>query len=95
MPALRSLPWPELQQAYRAEDARRECLARIDERFGWLKRQVALHAGSIADLKPHERLLWHARQSVVGAYNRIGQLPDLAKRERAYQRLMNECARPR
>ncbi len=79
----------------KAEQARRDCLARIDERFGWLKRLVALHGGSLDGLKPHERQLWFARESVVGTYNRIGQIPDLGRRERAYQRLTAECTRLR
>jgi hypothetical protein len=79
----------------KAEEARRECLTRIDERFGWLKRLVALHGGSIEALKPHERQLWFARESVVGTYNRIGQIPDLGRRERAYGRLSAECTRLR
>jgi hypothetical protein len=79
----------------RAEDARRECLARIDERFGWLKRLVALQGGAVESLEPHQRLLWHARESVVGTYNRVSQIPNLERRERAYRRLAAECTRLR
>jgi hypothetical protein len=93
MSTARSLP--ERPSLLRAEEARRDCLARIDERFGWLKRLVALHAGSVEELKPHERQLWYARESVVGTYNRIGLIPDLGRRERAYQRLTAECVRLR
>jgi len=95
-PTTRALPaWHERAALLKAEDARRECLARIDHRFGWLKRLVALNGGAIEALKPHERQLWYARESVVGTYNRIGQIPDLGRRERAYGRLLAECTRLR
>ncbi|HMG11994.1 MAG TPA: hypothetical protein VK571_02375 [Gemmatimonadaceae bacterium] len=94
MPSARILSAPQ-SALLKAEAARRECLARIDERFGWLKRLVALHGGSIDALKPHERQLWHARESVVGTYNHIGLIPDLGRRERAYRRLSAECTRLR
>jgi hypothetical protein len=77
----------------RAEAAQRACLAAIDDRFGWLKRLIAIHGGSLEDLRPHEKQLWYARQSVVASYNRIGQLPRPERRERAYERLALECTR--
>lgn len=96
MPGTRALPAaPARAQIYQAEDARRDCVTRIDERFGWLKRLVATHAGSIESLKPHEKQLWHVRQRFVDTYNRIGLIPDLYKRTRAYERLSAECTRPR
>lgn len=92
----RALPaWHAHAASTGMEEARRNCLDRIDERFGWLKRLVAFHGGSLDWLKPHEQLLWRARESVVGTYNRIGLIPDLGRRRRAYERLCAECTRLR
>ena len=73
-----------------AQATRATCLAAIERRFGWLKHELFLKGGNVARLKQHEQILWHGRTDVVNRFNRIGEIRDKAKRERAYQKLTHE-----
>ncbi len=72
---------------------RAHCYGALERRFGWLKHELFLKAGNVAALKPHEQILWHGRAAAVNRFNRIGELRDPLKRDRAYQRLTKELER--
>lgn len=73
---------------------REACRAAIEKRFGWLK-LILLRAagGNVSALPLHQQVLWRGREKVVAEFNRIGELPDFARRARAYQKLIRELGR--
>ena len=73
--------------------ARAHCYAAIERRFGWLIADLERANGNLSALPEHKQILWHGRARVVKRFNRIGELRDPLKRDRAYQRLTKELER--
>ncbi len=73
--------------------ARAHCYAALRRRFGWLLRELALAGGNLSSLPDHYQILWYGRARATRRFNRIGELRDPLKRDRAYQRLAKELIR--
>jgi hypothetical protein len=84
----------ELAEAGTTGDAaRRQCLAALERRFGWLRLELARAGGNLSALPRHYQVLWYGRQRAVGRFNAAGQERDARRRESAYQRLAKELTR--
>jgi hypothetical protein len=75
----------------RGSDARAECLRALEERFGWLRDELyKKRAGNVSSLEANKQILWHARTQAVAHLNRISELRDAERRERAYRKLTQD-----
>lgn len=77
-------------------DARACCLLALEERFGWLKRELFVaRGGNIAALERHKQILWGARTLAIQRLNGISQLRDAESRNRKYRKLTRDLKRDR
>ncbi len=74
-------------------DLIRACRRAIDQRFGWLKLELARAGGSMNALPPHYQTLWRGYIAVSNKFNRLSLERDIDKRERGYRKLIRELAR--
>ncbi len=79
--------------AGRLAGAQAACRQSLERRFGWLTGRLLAVRGNLSELKPHEQILWRARQRLVSRYNAAGAERDAAKRERAYLKIAKDCER--
>jgi hypothetical protein len=71
---------------------RRLVATTLEKRLGWLKHELLLVGGNLAELKDHEQVLWRWREKAVGEFNRIGQMRDEQRKIRDYRKLWLELS---